>query len=86
MTYRWVPTGDTGSTRYLVAIGISKYTISQQLDQNAKYVAAALIIVSAVIVIGSAVLFVKLGRIVDQRKDGDEDNGAVGESGGDKRV
>ena len=77
MTYRWVPTGDTGSTRYLVAIGISKYTISQQLDQNAKYVAAALIIVSAVIVIGSAVLFVKLGRIV-QRDDS--------ESGGEKRV
>jgi hypothetical protein len=68
MTFRWVPTDANHTPRYLVAVGISKYTINEQIDTRVIYGAIALIIISAVFIIGGAVLIIKLGYIWDMRE------------------
>jgi len=68
MTFQWVPADPGHSERYLIAIGISKYTISESIDKPAIYGAAALIIVAALFIVGGAVLIIRLGHIYGQRK------------------
>ena len=68
MTFRWIPTDVGHSQRYLVAVGISKYTITEQIDRKAVYGAVALIIVAAAYIIVCTVLIVRLGYIYDQRE------------------
>ena len=68
MTFRWVP-ADTGhSVRYLVAVGVSRYTISEQIDMLAIFGALALIAVAAVFIISSAVIIIKHGHTYDSRE------------------
>jgi len=68
MTFRWVPTDTNHTSRYLITVGISKYTISEQISKLAIYGAIALITVTAVFLVGSAVTLVRLGYVYDQRE------------------
>ena len=68
MTFQWVPTDPGHAERYLIAIGISKFTISESIDKLAIYGAVALIVVAALFIVGGAALIVRLGNIYDQRK------------------
>ena len=67
MTFRWVPSDIELSSRHLIAVGISKYTISAQLDTMVMYGAVTLTVIAGVFILGSAILIVKLGYIYDQR-------------------
>ena len=71
MTFRWVPTDCSYTTRYLIAVGISKYTIVESISSLVKYGLLALIIVMAFYVIGFTVLVVLLGDIYE-RREGDK--------------
>ena len=68
MTYLWTPSKDLGVKRYLVAIGISKHTISESLHPAVLYGGFVLVFVLAtymlggVIAIGSVGLFEKLKK------------------------
>ena len=68
MTFRWVPTNTGLSERYLVAIGISKYTVNEQINRNAVGVFIAAVSVAAMYITVCTVLIVRLGYIFDQRK------------------
>jgi len=68
LTFRWVPTDINHTSRYLIAVGISKYTVSTKLDNLVVYGAIALIVVAAVFILGSSVLVIKLGHIYDMRE------------------
>ena len=61
MTFRWVPTDTNYTSRYLIAVGISKYTISEQIDTVGAYGTAALITVAAFFILVSAVVIIKRG-------------------------
>jgi hypothetical protein len=67
MTFRWMPSDPNHSSRYLVAIGISKYTINEQIDNLAIYGAFALILVASLFILGSSVLIIRLGYIYRKR-------------------
>ena len=67
MCFRWVPSDATHETRRLVAVGISKYTINENINPAVEYGAVALITVATVFILGCAVLLVRLGHIYDQR-------------------
>ena len=69
MYYRRVsiPDGNGYDTRYLVAVGISKYTITEHLDPSIIYGTIALVIVASVIVLGCALLLIRLGHIYEER-------------------
>ena len=47
MTYRWVPTDTSYTSRYLIAVAISKYSVSEQLAINIKYYTLLLLIVAS---------------------------------------
>ena len=68
LCYRWVPTGLDHPSRYLVAVGISKYTITESLDPRVTYGAVALILVTALIIIITALLMSELGYIYEKRE------------------
>ena len=67
MYFRWVPTDTSRTSRYLVAVGISKYTIKESIDPKVTYGAVALIIVAAVFIISTVILLCRLGYIYEQR-------------------
>jgi len=68
MYFRWVPTGATRASRYLIAVGISKYTVNESIDQKVIYGAVALILVSTALDMALVILLGQLGHIWDQRK------------------
>jgi len=68
MYFRWVPTDVSHNSRYLVAVGISKYTVKESLDPKVTYGAVALIIVAAVFIIATVVMLCRLGYVYDLRE------------------
>ena len=72
MAYRWAPSGADPSQKYLIAIGVSKYTIREQINEMAIYGAIALIIVTSVIIFGCAVVMIRLLPEGKKRNGGDE--------------
>ena len=80
MCYRWVP---TGTRQYLVAVGISKYTVKESIDDRVIYGTIALIGVTAVFIVTTVILLCRLGHIYEQRtgdkwrSGGDSDVGTV---------
>ena len=64
MCYRWVP---TGTRQYLVAVGISKYTVKESLDTRLIYGTIALIIVTAAFIVTTVILLCRLGHIYERR-------------------
>ena len=48
MTYRWVPTDVDHDSRYLIAVAISKYSISEQLATNIKLCTFLLLVVASI--------------------------------------
>jgi hypothetical protein len=68
MTFRWVPTDTGHSARHLVAVGISKHTISEQIDKTVEYGFIALIAVAAVYILGCTALVTKYGQIYARRE------------------
>ena len=66
--FRWVPTDVAHTSRYLVAVGISKYTITESLDPKVTYGAVALIIVTAFIIVYAILLLMQLGYIYEIRE------------------
>lgn len=77
VTWRWMPVDARHPSRYLIAVGVSKRSVYGRINNLALYGAAALIVVSAVFIIGSAILLTRLGHIYDMR-EGDKwrDKGA----------
>jgi len=69
MAYRWMPSNPEYPKRYLVAVGISKFTINEQIDTMAIYGAVALIILAGFYIMGCTVLIVRLGDIYDRRQN-----------------
>ena len=67
MCFRWVPSDADHNTRYLVAVGISKYTITESIDPRVFYGAFALIMLTAGIVIYACMMIIQLGYIYDNR-------------------
>ena len=69
MYYRWVsiPDGNGYETKYLVAVGISKFTISEHLSPNIIYGTIALVIVASTFLLGFALLLLQLGFIYEER-------------------
>ena len=67
MTFRWMPTDTTHSSQYLVAIGISKYTIIGQVDTLTIYGAVSLIVVTALFILFSVYVSVKRGDASEKR-------------------
>ena len=72
MCFCWVPTDQSCTSRYLIAIGISKFTIKESIDYKVTYGAVALIAVTAVLIIVTVILLLKLGYIYEQREEGDK--------------
>jgi len=72
MTFRWVPTDTEASSRYLIAVGISKYTISESIDSLTIYGAVVLIIVAAIFIMGCTSMIVYLGYFYGQREGADK--------------
>jgi len=68
MAFRWMPSNPEYPERYLVAVGISKLTISEQIDTMAIYGAVALIIIAGIYIIGCSILIVRLGDIYDHQE------------------
>ncbi|MCL2751667.1 MAG: hypothetical protein FWE62_02810 [Firmicutes bacterium] len=80
IVYRWMPTNPQGSSRYLIVIGISRFTIQEQIDTQVIYGAAALVLVTAVYIIACTVKIVRLGAgggegIQARRKQGHREDG-----------
>ena len=71
MTYRWVPTDASHATRYLIAVAISKYSVSEQIASIIKIGTLALIVVTVLFILAASVLFCRLGYIYEQR-DGEK--------------
>ena len=67
MAFRWVPTDIGHGSRYLVAVGISKYTIVNNLDPMVKCGAVALILVTSAFIVGTVLLLCHLGHVYDRR-------------------
>ena len=67
IAYRWVPTDKEHVSRYLVVIGISKYTIVEQVDPLVKYGAVALVIIAGGIILAAVLVLCQLGHIYDFR-------------------
>ena len=69
MTFRWVPTDAAHSSRYLIAVGISKYTIQESMNPWMAYGTVALILSTSVFIIGVTVLSCRLGYYYDTRRE-----------------
>ena len=68
MTFRWVPTDASYTERYLIAVGISKYTVNESLDPKVIYGAAALILYTAAVIVTMVIMMTRLGHIYDSRQ------------------
>jgi len=68
ISFRWVPMSRDVSERYLVVLGVSKYSINSNINSGLQKGAIALIFTTSVIVIMSIVMLTKLGRIYESRK------------------
>ena len=69
MTFRWVPTDATCRTRYLIAVAISKYSVSEQIAADIKAITLALIVVTSLyIVVAAAVVCKTVGEEKPENK------------------
>ena len=68
LCYRWVPTDADHTSRYLVAVGISKYTIAESLDPKVTYGAFALVVFMTLMIVYVILLMSELGYIYENRK------------------
>ena len=72
MCFRWVPTDTSYTSRYLIAVGISKFTVNESIDLKVRYGALTLIIITAVFIIMTTLMLCRLGYIYEQREEGDK--------------
>ncbi|MCL1964266.1 MAG: hypothetical protein FWF69_04305 [Firmicutes bacterium] len=70
--YRWVPTNKALEGRLLIVLGVSKYAINHNISSWITYGAAALIAVTAVLMLGAVMLLCRLGYIYQQRGGADK--------------
>ena len=75
--YRWVPTDASLQNRLLIALGVSKHTIDNNISAWVAYGAVALIMVSAVFIVGSVILLCRLGTIYTRRGGADRWRGKI---------
>jgi len=68
--YRWIPTDKSLDNRLLVMIGVSKYSVNTNIGAWITYGALALIIISAIFIIGAVILLCQLGYIYNNREGG----------------
>ena len=54
MTYRWVPTDATRTDRLLIAVAISKYSVSERIATNIKTCTLAMVVVASIAMVGAA--------------------------------
>ena len=54
MTYRWVPTDTSHSNRYLIAVAISKFSISESLAESIRIWTIGLIIIASIYIMLAA--------------------------------
>ena len=66
--YRWVPSDVEHTSRYLVVVSISKYTIAESRDPMLTYGAFALIVFAALMIVFAALLISELGYIYEKRE------------------
>ena len=69
MTYRWVPTDTSRSSRYLIAVAISKYSVSEQLASNIKMCTLAMIVVAGLAIFGAAIIVSNPKNVLTFPKD-----------------
>lgn len=67
MYYRWVPTDATHTSRYLIAVGISKYTVQERIDPRVTYGTVAALVVAAAYILLYAYREIRLGYIAEER-------------------
>jgi len=68
MYFRWVPTDASYTSRHLIAVGVSKYTIKESIDSKVTYGAVALMVVTAIIILSAAVLLSQMEYLFERRK------------------
>jgi len=57
MTFRWVPSDSNQTNRYLIAVAISKYSVSERLADHIKMYTLALVIVTSLYIIVTSIAF-----------------------------
>ena len=77
ITFRWVPTDPEYTNRYLVAVAISKYTISNALDPKVAYGAIVLIAITSLLIVTTIILITQLGYIRASRGGADKWRGQL---------
>ena len=68
MSFKWVPSDVNYTTRYLVAVGISKFTIKESIDNRSIYSVCASIIIAAFYIIGTTFVLCRTGCKIERRK------------------
>jgi len=72
MCFRWVPTDTSCETRYLIAVGVSRFTVNESIDRTVIYGAIAFIIVMAIFMSMAVVYVCRVGYIWEERKEGEK--------------
>jgi hypothetical protein len=67
--YRWMPTDNTLDNRLLLMTGVTKHSVNHHISLGVKYGAAALIVVSAGLILWTIMLLVQLGSVHDMRRE-----------------
>jgi len=70
--YRWVPSDETLTGRMLVLIGVSKYSVDNNISDEIIYGAVILIIVTSLFILAMVIVLCQLGHIYTQREGADK--------------
>ena len=70
--YRWVQIDKATGSRLLLVVGISKFTLENDIAAWVSYGAIALIIITALFIVASIIVLCKLGHIYERRGGADK--------------